>query len=388
MKTPVAVVAAVVLVALGYAAATWRQSLDTPAPAAPAPAADAPPADTVRFDVGAAQLTSIRVEPAMEAPVPLAEPLNARLAYNENATARVASPIAGRVTALRLQPGDAVKAGDPLLVIDAPELALAVADLHKARTDEQRKALALERAQKLTDAGVIPRKELESAVADHDAARAETQRAVRRLRNLAPGNASGALPDSAAYTLRAPIAGIIADRRVNPGTEVRPDLADPLFTITDPARLWVLIDLPERDLAKVKVGHRTVVQVDAFADQLFNATVERIGEVVDPNTRRVQVRAALDNPKRLLKPEMYARVTLVADDGARAVRVPNSAIVTQGLYSYVFVETAPGLFKRRRIELTVQDREYSYLSADLARDEKLVTTGALLLNSELSSAAR
>lgn len=390
MKTAIAIIIAMVLFGLGYGTSLLtRPKISTAATesskastAATAPK-EALPVDSVRFDAGAAQLTSIRVEPVIEATVPLAEPLNARLAYNENATARIASPVAGRVTSLKIQPGDAVKTGDPLLVIDSPELAKAVADFQLSVSDETRKRLTFERTQKLVQAEVAPRKDLEAAKADFDAARAESQRAQRRLRNLSPKGADGS-----AYTLRSPIAGVVVERRVNQGSEVRPDLPEPLFTITDPLRLWVIVDLPERDLALVRVGHHALVQVDGYAGEKFNATIERIGEIVDPSTRRIQVRAALDNSARKLKPEMYARVILVADDAPQAVRVPNSALVTQGLYSYVFVEASPGLFKRRQISLTVQDREFAYVTGGLVRGERLVTAGALLLNSELATSSK
>lgn len=336
--------------------------------------------DVLRFEAGAPQLASVKLAPAEEAPLPLAEPLNARIAYNENVTARVSSPIGGRVTQLKLQPGDEVKAGAALLTLDSPELAAAVADVAKAEAEEKASRLSLERARALAEGGVLPKKELERAETDFAEARAESMRARLRLRNLSPAGASGA-----GFALRAPVSGVIAERHVNPGMEVRPDLADPLFVITDPTRLWVLVDLPERDLARVERGHGAVVEVDAYPGERFDAVVERIGETVDPATRRVQVRLDIDNAARRLKPEMYARVILVADVTKRAVRVPNTALVTQGLYAYAFVEREPGVFERRRVTPQVQDREWTYLADGVAQGESVVVGGAVLLNSELSA---
>jgi cobalt-zinc-cadmium efflux system membrane fusion protein len=165
--------------------------------------------------------------------------------------------------------------------------------------------------------------------------------------------------------------------------EVRPDLAAPLFVITDPTRLWVIADLPERALAKVAVGHSASVEVDAYPDQRFDAIIERVGEVVDPATRRVPLRLRVGNPDRRLKPEMYARVRLLADAARSAVRVPNSALVTSGVYSYVFVETEPGVFARRKVSLAFEDRDWVYVADGLAVGDRVVTAGALLLNSEL-----
>jgi len=337
----------------------------------------------LRYEPGSGQLSAVRVQAVEVSPVPLAEPLNGRVTFDENVTARVTSPISGRVVAPRAQVGDAVKAGDTLALLDSPDLATAVADLSKAQADEARKKLALERARTLFAAGVLARKDLESAEADDRQARAETERATQRLRNLAPDGAG-----EGKYALRAPIAGIVADRQINPGMEVRPDLPNPLFIVTNPARLWVVIDLPERDLSKVAPGQPVDVQVDAWPDERFPARIQKIGEVVDPATRRVQVRCSVANPGRKLKPEMYARVTLLADRSRTAARLPNTALVTEGLYSYVFVEQSPGVFVRRRVSLAVQDRDFSYVESGVAPGERVVVAGSVLLNSELEAAAR
>jgi membrane fusion protein, heavy metal efflux system len=337
----------------------------------------------LRYEPGSGQLSAIKVEEVKVFPIPLSEPLNGRVTFNENVTARVSSPISGRVVSFKAQVGDSVKAGDTLAVLDSPDLAAAVADLSKARADEARKKPSLERARSLFDAGVFARKDLESAEADERQARAETERAERRLRNLAPNGG-----EDGQYAVRAPIPGVVADRQLNPGMEVRPDLPNPLFIITDPARLWVVIDLPERDLSKVAPGQPVYVQADAWPDDRFPARIEKIGEVVDPATRRVQVRCSLANPQRKLKPEMYARVTLLADENRTAVRLPNTALVTEGLYSYVFVEQTPGVFKRRRVQLAVQDRDYSYVESGVEPAERVVVAGAVLLNSELGASAQ
>lgn len=336
--------------------------------------------NVLKFEPGAPQLTALKVITIEEAPLPVAEPLNGRIAYNEDVTARISSPVAGRIVALNAAPGDSVKAGQVLAAIDAPDLAAAVADLRKAEADESRKRLSMERAQKLFDGDVAPRKDLEVAAADQAAARAETQRAQLRLRNLTPAGGDGR-----GLTLRSPVNGVVADRKANPAMEVQPGMADPLFIVTDVKHLWVLIDLPERYLARVSEGLNVSVAVDAYPGETFRAKVTRIGQVMDPVTRRIQVRCDLPNPEGVLKPEMFARVSLLTRDGKQALRLPNSALVTEGLYSFVFVETAPGTFTKRKVELSVQDREYSYLSSGVGRGERVVVGGALLLQSELAS---
>jgi len=186
------------------------------------------------------------------------------------------------------------------------------------------------------------------------------------------------------YVLRARLSGVVSERTANPGMEVRPDAPNPLFVVTDPAHLWVIVDLPERNLGALHAGQGVEVEVDAYPNRRFPARVAAVAEVLDPATRRVQVRCVLDNPQRLLKPEMYARVTPLADTLEKLPRIPNSALLTAGLYSFIFVEKEPGVFEKRQVTLGLQGRSESYVKQGLAGGERVVTAGALLLNSELA----
>lgn len=336
-------------------------------------------AQLLRFPAGAPQLNYLRIQPVSTAPEAASEPLNGRIVYDEDRTSRVSSPVAGRVVKLDVRPGDRVKAGQTLALLDAPDLGSAIADMRKAEADQHLKKLALQRAKTLFEGEVLARRELESAESDWKQASAEGDRARARLKNLAPG---GTLSADGRFALRAPIAGVIADRQVNPGAEVRPDNPAPLFVITDPASLWASIDLPERDLGKVRVRQSIRVEVDAYPGKYFTGRIASIGAALDPATRRVPVRCSLDDPQGLLKPEMYARITPLADSGRNILQVPNAAVITEGLYSFVFVENSPGVLEKRRVSLSSQGRDQSVISAGLKSGERVVTTGALLLNSE------
>ena len=185
--------------------------------------------------------------------------------------------------------------------------------------------------------------------------------------------------------MRSPISGVIADRKINPGSEVRPDAPDPLFLITDPAHVWVIIDLPERYLGKVRVGQVVSIEVDVYKGVDISGRIASVGEVLDPATRRIQVRCVVDNSRGLLKPEMFARVVPLSEERRKLARIPNSALVSEGLYSFVFVQKEPGVFEKRQVTLGLQGRDESYVKSGLAEGERVVASGALLLASELSS---
>ncbi|BCK88282.1 multidrug resistance protein MdtA [Sideroxyarcus emersonii] len=378
-KTIFGLLALALLAGAGYIGWQKFQGASKPEANPEQPVARAP-GDTIHFAANAPQLAFLQIKDVEEYPEPLVESLNARLAYDDNHTARVYPPIAGRVLKITADAGREVKAGDELLVLDAPDYAQATADDVKAKADLQRKRQALERARELLPVNGIAQKDFESTEADFHQAEAEEQRAAARLHNLQ----SVASVTDGKFVLRAPVGGMISERQVNVGSEVRTDGANPLFVITDPKKLWALIDLPELYLDKVKVGQPVSVEVDAYPGEVFKARIVVIAEALDPVTRRIQVRAEIDNSANRLKPEMYARVTPVLDSHRTVPRVPNAALFTLGLHNYVFVEQGPGVLQRRRVELGLQSHEYSYVKDGLHAGERVVTTGALLLNSELS----
>lgn len=336
----------------------------------------------LRIASGAPQLAYIKIEAVTAEPVPLSEPLNGRLAYDDNVTARVSAAVAGRIVKLLAQAGSAVRQGDLLALVDAPDFAQAVADSRRAESDLRTKQSAYERARMLADGGVMAKKDLEAADNDWQAAQAEAERARARYRNLDPGHAkSGNLAQQ--YGLRAPLAGVVTERQANPGSEVRPDQANPLFVVSDPTRLWAIAELAEKDLAKLRVGQSVTVLVDAYPEQRFPAKVKAIGDVLDPQTRRVQVRCEVANPKRLLKPEMFARV-IPESDGPSRPRLPNGALISEGLHTSVFVESSPGLIEKRRVKLAFRGQNESYVEEGVQVGERVVTAGALLLNAEMA----
>ncbi len=342
-----------------------------------------PPSNKLHLPSSSSQLSFIRVEPLVAVPLPLSEPLNARLALAEDLTARVFAPIAGRVLELKASAGDPVKAGQPLAILDAPDFGQFVTDVQKAEVDASQKNKALNRATLLYEGEAIAKKDLESAEADFRSAQAELVRARLRLQNLTAG---GQRIEGERMHLRAPLSGVVVDRQANPGTEVRPDAAVPLFVVSDLKRLWIYVDLPERLSPRVKVGDVIQFSTDAFPDRQMSATVDRIAAVVDPTTRRITVKATVQNTALELKPDMFALTYIVDQSDQRVLRIPTGAVLTQGLKSQVFVKTGPEDFERREVGLLRQDARYAYLKVDsnLKAGDQIVVKGALLLASEMA----
>lgn len=362
----------VILAAIVLCASVGASIAQTSASAAPS---------TLRFAAKAPQLAMIEARAIVASPIPLADSLGARVGYDEDRTVKLGAGFTGRIVALKAAVGDTVKAGQVLAEIDSPDFGSANADLRKARADERQKKLALERARELGPGEAIAAKDLESAQAEHASAQAETQRAEQRLKNLNP---RGLPVRGQTLSLTSPVGGVVTQRTAALAQEVRPDLEVPLFVVTDPRQLWLLIDVPERLVGTVRRGSPVRVESDAYPGEIFRAKVMQLGQVIDPNSRRAVVRAQLDNPSGRLLPEMFVRATIEQDIGS-GVRVPNTALVQGGVHTYVFVQVSPGEFQRRAVKLLRRGHDASYVTEGLSGGESIVTKGALLLDGELSA---
>lgn len=356
---------AILLIGLSvWLGGTSDQSVHAPPPALTADS------NTLRFPADAPQLSYLKIMTADIEPVPVVEPFSGQITYDEDRTVRVFSPVSGRVLRGLVQVGDQVHVGQSLVLLDAPDYA----DLQKSSFQLKTSTLAYERAKALFEADVISRKALEGAGNDFQQAKAEAARANARLRNLAPV-AEG-------VALKTPLSGTVMIRRFSPGVEVSPAGDTPLLVVSDPSKLWVMAELPEQSLGKLKVGQTVSIRVDAYPDRSFVGRVRSVADVLNPDTRRVVVRCSVDNPEHLLKPEMYAQVVPV-DSTQHLPRVSNAALVTEGIKTFLFVETAPGVLEKRKVELAFRGHEFSYVSQGLSGGERVVSAGALLLNAEL-----
>lgn len=298
--------------------------------------------------------------------------LPGRLVWNEEKTVRVFPQLAGRVLSIAVDVGNTVKSNQPLAVLSSPDYGQALADARKAKADAQVAAQALERSRQLREAGVVAEKDWQLAEATSVAAKAEAQRASRRLAGLG-GDRDGT------YVLRSPLAGVVVERDVNPGMEFRPDQAtSPLFVVTDPASLWIQIDAGEADLGKLKSGQPLLVESRQYPGERFNGVIRHIADFVDPATRTIKVRGEVPNADRRLKGEMFVNA-LVELPASQALRVPASAVFLLGEKRFVFVEEAPGRYRRQLVQAASEREGWVDLLAGVKAGDRVVTEGNLNL---------
>jgi cobalt-zinc-cadmium efflux system membrane fusion protein len=330
-------------------------------------------------------LAAINVEPVRSNEASMV-PIAGRLMWNEDATVRVFTPFAGIVQRLMVDVNDKVGRGTPLAEIRSGDFGQAMADARKAESDFRRAERNLNRVRDLAEHGAAPRKDVESAEADFASAEAERDRTRIRLETYGVSTQS----TNQSFLLPSPLGGVVVEKNVTPGQEVRPDqmLANmpqftaPLFTITDPSRLWIQMDATEGDLPHLRPGQEFIFTSRAFPEQTFTGRVDVVSAFLDPNTRTIKVRGSIDNSNRQLKAEMFVNVQL-PEAAVQGTSVPAKAVYLKGEKHFVFVENEPGQFTRREVQIGPEYNGRVLILAGTAPGQRVVTDGCLLLEQSL-----
>ena len=353
------------------------------------PPAKAPPpilqGEQLRFAPNHPQLALIGLVSATPAQA-ITVDLPARLVWNEEHTQRIYPAFAGRVSAMRADVGQAVKAGSVLAQLASPDFGMAQAETAKARADARLSNQVLQRQRELFDAGIVARKDLDQAEAEAARALAEVQRADARTR-MYGGHEAGSV--NQALAINASIKGVVVERNLNPGQEVRPDQSGvgvpPLFVVTDPTTLWVQIDAREAEVGTLRPGASFELIVPTLPGQKFEGRVSAAADYIDPITRSIKVRGLVANPARLLKAEMLATARIQRNIGP-GVLVPSRSVALQGAKNTVLVQVQPGVFETREVQLSYQGPHESVVSSGIAAGEQVVSDNMLLLAREFRNA--
>lgn len=339
------------------------------------------------FTAGDPQLKSIGVQQAKENDTVILH-LTGKLVWNEDVTTNVFSPLAGRVASIKGARGQKVKVGDELARITSPDFGQAQADAVKSEADLALAKRVLERTRDLLKQGVLPQKELDTAQNAFDDAQSERDRAVERL--AVWGGRGGDV--NGAFALKAPMDGVIVDRNVQPGQEVRSDqmlagmavVAAPLFIISDPESLWVHLDVSEQDLSNLQVGQKLEIRSRAYGDRVFPGALTVIGQSLNPDTRTVVAKGTVSNPEKLLKAQMYVDVNVITHV-PKMPQVPIKAVFLREGKACVFVRASETTFEMRQITTAAEDAGHVFVSKGLNANEAVVSEGALVLESLLDA---
>jgi cobalt-zinc-cadmium efflux system membrane fusion protein len=313
--------------------------------------------------------------------------LAGKVAYGEDRYSKISSPLQGRVIEVRAHLGDRVKAGDVLLVVDSPEIAQAYSEYVKEDSDLQYATRAYGLAKDLYEDKAMPLKDLKQAENELVKARAEFRRAKEHLLSLRVPAGELIKPldkqkITSRFEMKSPLTGIVVERSVTPGQSVGGDVNQVLFTVADLDMLQVVADVYERDLALVKEGQFAKVKVEAYPDRDFPATVASIGDVVDPASRTIKLRAWVNNQDHKLKPEMFARLLLQVGDATRILAVPKEAVLEVDGKQFVYLVDDSNRYVKQEVKAANFTTDQMRILEGLTPGQRIVIKGAVLIKGQ------
>ncbi len=339
----------------------------------------------------AAAQINIRVEPVEERHVSVVLSTTGRVDFDQDQLAHVSPRISGRIHKVLGTLGQQVKAGDALAVIDSIELGQAKSAFLQAKAQLNLARRTLEREEGLladrisSEQAVLEvRATYEQALADFQAARQRlaliglSKREINAVRYEAK--------DAALFTLRSPIDGTVMEKHINLGEIVSPNTN--LYTIADLGKLWIWIDVYERDLGGVHLGDDVSLKVDTYPDQTFVGKVTYVRDQVDADTRTARARIDVDNSDGRLKPGMFASVTVTDPHGRegreapRVLAVPASAVQRDGDSFVAFVRIGDNRYERRVLRIGRRTDTYVEVLDGLSAGESVAITSVFILKSE------
>ena len=323
-----------------------------------------------------------------------------KIAINEETTTPVFSPYSGRISRLIAKAGDHVEAGAPLFAIEGSEfvqghndLVVALATVESTRSRLELAQSAERRQRELMAIRGGARKDLEQAQAelvaaegDHRAAQIALGAARNRLRILGCSEAQIAGLERMEHVgpetvVSAPIGGTVLRRKVGLGQYITVNSGDPVYAVGDLSSVWLIANVRESDAPKMKPGAPVEVSVLAYPGRIFNAKLSYVAPALDPGTRRLPVRAVIENPGRELLPEMFASFRIVSGESRLMPAVPQEAVVYDGARARVWVALPEQktVFPRQ-IEVGDAINGLVEVRKGLAPGESVVTSGVLFID--------
>ena len=363
----------------------------TPSTSVVAPPPTASVEGQVRLSAKESLRVGVAVQPVVRSEFRTYREFPALVQPNQRAMADITTLVRGRVVDVYADLGQQVEANALLAILYSSELGLAQSAYLKARAKLHLADQAYARAKFLLEEKVIGEAEAQRRQAELLSMQAEAHESRDRLKLLGMNDDQflrlGRSQDIQSHVpIVAPFAGRIIGRNLTRGEVV--ETTEKLFVIADLSEVWVLANIPERDIAFVHAiyasgGRQAEVKINAYPKEVMMGTITYVGDVLDPATRTMQLRLELPNPDGRFKPEMFATIRLSSEPQPDQLVVPEAALQRDQGRTFVFVQRDADVYETREVHVGESNGSFSTILGGLNEGDPVVTHGAFLLKSEL-----
>ena len=304
--------------------------------------------------------------------------LTGKVDFDEDNVIKLYPMISGMASDIKVALGDYVQKGQTLAQIRSSEMAGYSNDLVTAKSNLEIARKSAEAAEDMYKSGLASQRDLLSAQESLNQAKSTLQKSERVL-GLNGGSLNGD------YSVKAPISGFVVEKMINNNMTIRSDNSTGLFTISDLKTVWVMANVYESNISLIKMGDSVNVTTLSYPGKIFHGRVDKIMNVLDPTNKVMKLRIVLPNPGYLLKPEMFANVTVSNMENKSMISIPSKALIFDHSQYYVLVYKSPSEITIRPVEVLNAVGDHTFISAGLVEGERVVASEALLIYQELNS---
>lgn len=304
--------------------------------------------------------------------------LNGKVEANEDNLVEIYPLVGGNVSEVNVELGEFVPKGKVMAVIRSGE----VADYERELTDAESDVAVAEKnvriTQDLYDSKLAGDKDLLATKKELDRAKAELKR-IQEIFHIY------GITNNAEYVVRSPIGGFVIEKNITRDMQLRSDNTKNIFTVAQISDVYITANVYETEISKIKEGMIAKISVLAYPDSVLEGKIDRVFNVLDPETKTMKVRIKLPNPDFALKPEMNATLTVTYDNGGeRMVAIPSSAVIFDKSKYFVMVFKDKYNIETRPIEIFQQNPDITYVQSGLKPGEKVVSKNQLFIYDALN----
>jgi len=322
-------------------------------------------------------LRTLEIDTVKKCPLTDAIKLTGIVDFDQDKQVNIFSLVSGNVEDIKVQLGDYVTSGQVLAIVKSSEMAgydnnLVIAETNVTSTKKQ-----LDAINDLYKSGLASTLDVTNAQVNYDQAESQLETAKKILKiNGASNNGD--------YIIRSPISGFIVQKNITNNTSVRADNNTNLFTISDLKDVWVHGNIYEADINKVHVGDKVEVKILSDPDRVFTGKIDQIFNMLDPTSKVIKARVILKNPDYVLKPQMFASITVINSEGRQSLCVSSKALVYDQSRYYVVVYKGNGNVNVAPVEVLSTLGDKTYLKSGIHEGDKVIASQALQIYSELN----
>jgi len=307
--------------------------------------------------------------------------LSGEISFNDNKVVKLFPFSSGRVLEVKVSLGDKVSKGQPLAVIKSADVAGNYSDLSTAGNDMAIAKRAMDNQESLYKSGIASEREYMEAKENYNKALSS----YNKIKEQIAINGGGHTDGNGAYTITAPISGYVVEKKINQGGFIRNDNTDNMFTIGDISDIWVWANVYETDIARVKEGFKASITTLAYPDKVFTGVVDKVNEVLDPVTKVMKIRVRLANQGSMLKPEMFANITIKNQELKKAISIPEQALVNDNGKSFVVVYHDKCNLELKQVTVLKITEGKAYISSGVSAGDRVISQNQVLLYRALTS---